>query len=44
MRSEANERLVMELFGATGPSIDDVLSAYEKYLHPVATEWAVKPV
>jgi len=34
MRNPANEQLVMDFFSEMGPSLQDVLNAYEKYMHP----------
>ncbi|HKQ85126.1 MAG TPA: limonene-1,2-epoxide hydrolase family protein [Steroidobacteraceae bacterium] len=34
MRNPANEKLIMDFFKSMGPSLQDVLNAYEKYMHP----------
>ncbi|HKY23318.1 MAG TPA: limonene-1,2-epoxide hydrolase family protein [Vicinamibacterales bacterium] len=36
MRSTANEQLVMDFFHAMGPTIDDVIRAWETYMTPDA--------
>lgn len=36
MRNKANEQLVMDFFHAMGPTIDDVIRAWETYMTPDA--------